>query len=319
MVNRGAIKNMGLNKMNRKAMFFTVSAIILLSLLLISLTFYSAVQDKNAINKRVDTLNNFIFSTDKDIQRKLYISGFRVIFLFEKRIVEEGSYISDLHGTFQEAFFNGTIYSESQELMNGAMFSDIVQAINEKAGKINADVELSNPNVAISQDDPWEVKITLTGNMQIYDPPNAIFFNRTLNISGIVPVMGFEDPIYLLSTNGKISNKINKSVYSNFVSGNDVSNLSLHSQNSYYIASIMAPSFLDRLEGNFSANPNGIESLVYLPELSAQGIAVNEKSNVDYIYFSSNNPTSYHIKFMPAWFRIDNDHLNIYQVSGLTE
>ena len=68
------------------------------------------------------------------------------------------------------------------------------------------------------------------------------------------------------------------------------------------------------LKGNKEPNENGIESLVYLPDLSTQGIAVKDKSVVDYIYFSNNYPASQTIAGMPAWFKIDNNHLSTYGV-----
>ena len=121
----------------------------------------------------------------------------------------------------------------------------------------------------------------------------------------------FKSPFFLIHSFGK------ETIYEDFVQGTDVSNLLSHTENSYYIASSSAPSFLDRLEGKLEADENGIESLVYLPELSLQGIPVKDKSIVDYIYFSDSNPISYHIQGMPNWFKLDSEHLSIYQVSGL--
>ena len=97
----------------------------------------------------------------------------------------------------------------------------------------------------------------------------------------------------------------------------DVSNLKKHVENSYYINSSLAPGFLNRLQGKLSSNANGIESLVNLQKLSNQGITIKSKSVVDYIYFSENNPVSYPIIGMQNWFRIDEAHLDIYDVRDL--
>ena len=48
------------------------------------------------------------------------------------------------------------------------------------------------------------------------------------------------------------------------------------------------------------------------------GISIKEKTCVDYIYFSASSPPSHHIQNMPSWFEIDDDHLDTYEVSGLT-
>ena len=77
----------------------------------------------------------------------------------------------------------------------------------------------------------------------------------------------------------------------------------------------LARSEIAALEGDLSANENGIESLVYLPELSTQGISIKSKSVVDYIYFSTNNPPSQTVIGMPSWFRLDDEHLSVYGIS----
>lgn len=303
---------------NKKAMVFTLIAIALLSLFLVSYGFYTIAEDRKTTNKRVGTLNNFVFSLEQDLPRQLYISGFRTIFLFEKRISESGEYITDFNSTFEECFFNGTIYDEYQELMDGVTFPGIINSINEKAANINADVNILNPKVSITQDNPWDIKINLQADLLVRDKSNLVSWNRSFSVDSYVSIENFEDPLYIVNTNGLISNNINKTPYEFFVQGSDISNLEEHVENSYYIASSTAPNFIDRLQGKNSLSPNGIESLVYLPDLSKQGITIKQKSVVDYIYFSEDNPVSYQILGMPAWFRLDNEHLDDYEVESLT-
>lgn len=308
---------MGLKLGNKKGIFFTLLVIFLLFLFLVSYSLYSIVQERKAVEKRINSLNNFVFSVEENIPRNLYIAGFRTIFLLEKNIAETGTYATNLNSSFEGAFFNGTLYSQEQELMNGAKFSDIENLITQQADKINAEVFFYNPKLIITQEDSWHVKLILETDLLIKDKGNLVLWNKTASFSSYVPIQGFEDPLYLINTNGKIVNKINKTIYTEFVSGSQVSNLLNHVENSYYIASQTSPSFLDRLQGINSPNENGIESLVYLPKLSSQGIIVQDKSAVDYIYFSSDNPQSYHILGMPSWFKLDSGHLEIYQVQNL--
>jgi len=94
---------------NKKGIFFTMIAIALLSLFLASSTFLTLSYDRETVTSRVETMNNFVFSLEEDLDRKIFISGFRIIFLFEKRMVENGTYITNVNDSFNEAFFNGTI------------------------------------------------------------------------------------------------------------------------------------------------------------------------------------------------------------------
>ncbi len=303
---------------SKKAMVFTIISIALLSLFILSYGFYNISKDRKDTNRRIKTMNDFVFSLEEDIPRQIYISTFRIIFLFNKKISESGNYITNLNSTFEECFYNGTIYNEYQPIMNGVTFSGIKNSINEKSRKMNVDVNLTTPSISITQDNPWNIKINFQTNLKIEDENNLVSWNRTFTTHTYIPIENFEDPLYTINSNGLITKKINKTIYENFTQGTDTSNLQDHLEKSFYINSTSAPSFLDRLQGNLNANPNGIESLVYLPEFSTQGIAVKDKTCVDYIYFSSNTPSSSRIQNMPTWFKIDDAHLSTYQVDELT-
>ena len=84
--------------LNKKGIAFTMITITILSLFALSYGTYSLIKDRSSINKRITTLNNFVLSVEKDLSRKIYISGYRAIFLFNKNIVENGTYIVDLNG-----------------------------------------------------------------------------------------------------------------------------------------------------------------------------------------------------------------------------
>lgn len=312
----GSGKNMGLGifSKRKKGIFFTVMALLLLSLFIISYTFYDQIQDRKSIQNRISTMNDFIFSLEKDVSRQVYITGYRTIFLLDKQIIESGSYISNVDSVMDEAFFNGTFYGQPQELLLGVSYSDIVDSMYQQASKNNLNLTIHSPNIFIGQDDPWHVKVTLTYNFSMNDNQNLASWNKISSISGYIPIEDFDDPIYIISTNGKLSNKIIKSNYS--FSSSNLGNLSLHNSGMFYISSSEAPNFLDRLSGNLTArNPQGIESLIYAPTFSLQGIALQDKSMVDHIYFSSENPTAYSVSGMPPWFKLDSSHLSIYNIT----
>ena len=304
-------------KMNKKGLFFTILAIALLSLFLVSYSVYSFVQNREGIDRRIKTLNSFVSSLDKDIPRKLYITGYRVIFVLEEDVIKNGTYINDLNSTFEKAFFNGIINGKNYTLPDeygnsgllfGTIFPDIEEAINKKANSLNIDVDFINPNVSISQDDPWRVKIRLKSNLIIKDRGNLALWNKSAEYYVYISIKNFEDPLYVVNTNAKIVNKFVKTTYPIPLSTADLTN---HAENSYYINHTDAPSFLKRLQGDLSADENGIESLVNTHELSSQGITL-DKCIIDYIYFSGDSP-SYHVPpGALGWIKIADTHLDIY-------
>jgi PKD repeat protein len=312
--NRSGGESMGLGKsktgMGKKGMFFTISAILIISVLAASYAFYSAVKDREAVQKRVSTMNSYMLSIERDLSRQLYISGFRMIFEMEKEITETGDYLQDLNSSANELFFNGTLGGEEEESMQGATFNDIISTISSNSEKMNVLVDISSPEIEIIQTDPWNVKIILTSDFKMSDKEGLASWDKKEVAEALVSITNFEDPIYALSTNNLVTNNITKTPYETF----NLSTFSMHALNSYYKASAKAPSFLDRLEGKMTANENGIESFVNLAKLSAQQLPIEEKSAVDYIYFSSQNPAFSPVSDMPQWFRIDDEHKPDYNL-----
>jgi hypothetical protein len=296
---------------NKKGIFFTAAVIVIIALLGISYLFYSTLKERESVQERVTTMNNYLFSLEKDMQRQLYISGFRAVFVIEKEITETGLFVPDASQAINELFFNGTINSKPQDIMAGATFGDIQNSILTNSEKINTIANLSSPSIEISQIDPWNIHLVLSLNLKLSDKENLASWDKTETIEAFIPIENFEDPLYALNTNSLVTNNITRTPYATF----DISNLTIHAQNSYYKASAKAPSFLERLEGKTSANENGVESFVNLQKISSQGLPIKEKSCIDYIYFSSNNPSASHVSGMPSWFMIDDEHKPDYNLS----
>lgn len=303
---------------NNKGMIFTVMVISILSFFLVAYSGYEIIQDRKPIEKRIDTLNSFVSSVETDIPRHLYISGYRTIFVLQQYTIDQHQYITNFSDSVNEVFFNGSLYGEQKALMDDGKFSDILYSLNSNANKINAQVYLLNPRVNITQEDPWNIKITLNTTIIVEDKTGLAKWNRSATFESLVPIENFIDPIYNVETSGKVATKLQKTPYSIFVSGSNYSNLTNHFQNSYFVESSSAPNFLKRLQGDFSADVNGIESIVYPQELSDMGIFVKYKSLIDYIYFSDSNPQAYSVPGVSNLI-LDNqsNHLYKYNVSSM--
>ncbi len=314
MVNRGTSTNMAINK---KGIFFTLATIILLSIFVISHTVRSGFQERETLTQRVTSMNNFIFSLEKDIARQIYISGFRAILSVENYITTNGTFIDNAALALTEALINGTIKNQTAALMTDYRLADWNARITNLSDKISLITNYTIEEVTITQDKPWEVRIDAKIRLRIQDKGNLAHWDTQKLITTRVVIEGFEDPLYLIHSNGLVVNKIQRTPYTGFVSGSDVTNLTNHLSKSYYIASPTGPSFLNRLEGKTNPNAYGIESLINLANFTQQGVGIQDKSVVDYIYFSSANPTAYKIQGMQSWFKLDDPHLDTYGVRHL--
>ncbi|HLC78565.1 MAG TPA: hypothetical protein VJH92_05560 [Candidatus Nanoarchaeia archaeon] len=297
----------------RKAQLFTVLAILLLFLMFFSFEIFSMIRERQAITTRVATMDSFLKSIEDNLERQMYIAGFRIIFLAESHITSTGSYIN-VNDFFNEAFFNGTVYGQpNQSILQGATYSDFISSINNKANRISVNVTLYNSTITISQDDPWNVKFTLTSNLTMEDNRQLARWQKQQIITAYIPVQGFVDPLFTVESHAIISRKINKTIYEGqYVSPSDeLTNFTDHVTKGLYAENSDAPSFLMKLEGNLSGDVNGIESIVYIPDFTTNvpGFVKEDKSVVDHIYFSEAWPIPQQIDGMPtSWFWIDEDH-----------
>lgn len=315
--------------LGKKGIFFTFVAILLLSTLILSFSIfarYDLSRKALVIETRVNTMNSFMKDIDKDITRGVFISSHRSILSIVEHISSTGEFIDDAESTFQEVFLNGTINGTSQSLMEETTFTEWAAKMKTIASGINLNLDFEINDVSINHSDPWNVDVNLDVNLYAADISEIAEWNITKNLVIKIPIKGFEDPVYAVKTNGKLLNTINKTPYTSFVSGNDTSNLQVHTTNSYYLAWSTAPDFIMRLEGDLSASPYGIESIINLQELIDQGESVSSRSAVDHIYWSNKSVASYSITGMPSWFMIDNEnnpsegmnHLELYEVDELT-
>jgi len=312
----------------KKGFFFTVVAVYLVALLIFSASFYKRYElrkEAMAVNTRIRAMNDFINDVDKDLERGLYISGFRTFLGLEEYISSRGVYLNDTESAFVTAFFNKSIGNYSISLLADSAFSDWASRINSHAADINIQINFTISNLTISQSSPWAVDLSVNVSMHVYDVNGLASWDRDKTISTSINIIDFEDPVYTVNSYGRIANPIVRATDLNFVTGYDTTVLLRHLNNSYYVASPIAPSFLMRLEGNLSPSPAGIESLVDVSKFIAEGFSDRQKSVVDYIYFSSRSTSNLCVDNskaepnMPSWFRldIDDNHASYYEILGL--
>ncbi len=316
-------------KLNKKAVFFTFIAVLLLSALVLSFSVYSRYSLRSkalVIETRVSTMNSFMKDIDKDVIRGGFISAHRSILTMVEYVSSNGVFVNNTEATFQETFLNGTINQEPQALMSDTTFNDWMTKTASQANEINLELTFTMNSLAINQSDPWIVDVYINFSLDAEDATKIAAWNITRELKTSVPIEGFEDPVYAVYTGGKILNTVNKTPFTDFVTGNDTSNLQQHAQGTYYLEWSTAPSFLMRIEGDLNASPYGIESLINLQDLIDQGEDVEAISAVDHIYWANKSVTSYNIDSMPSWFMIDDEynadedmtHLELYEVDGMT-
>ena len=314
----------------KKGVLFTIIAISLLALSLFYISYsysYHKRMGTIAISSRIDSMNNFVKDVEKDLRRELYISSFRTLLGLEEYIASQGRFLNNTEESFREVFLFGKLGNESISIMENTTFVNWTEKVRRRALELMINVNITLNNISINQSDPWSVDVSINTSVFIQDLNNLASWNKTILKTVKVSIIGFEDPLYVVNSYGKITNVINRTPYTYFVLNNNTENLLNHLNNSYYIESTTAPSFLMRFSNNLSSSPQGIESLVNLNEFISKGIPIETKSVVDYIYFSNRTTTDLCVDNsiadpdLPSWFRLDTDdnHHIIYEITTINK
>lgn len=313
---------------NKKGVFFLMLALIIISLFILSISFLSTLAIRESVQKRVETLSEFVRGVEDDLPRQLFIFGYNSIAVIQLSVIPEG-YLGEgnLQVMTEEAFFSGTVQGQSHALLDGARYDTLESLLKERASKIGATIDIYNPSINVTQEDPWNLKYTFKADIEVKDTNNLANWNKTLETTTLILISNFTDPIYdqgsralglgpldkdiminpeeSFGTLASLQTQLEQGLYRNYSSGN-------------------APSFIDRLEGNIGGtrpSPRypqyGIESFVHL-ENDLGGGPLPERSVVDYIYFNGQSHTRCQVGSgtLPSWFRLDNpEHTNLYDVT----
>jgi hypothetical protein len=308
----------------KKGIFYTFSALFMLAIIFTWLFFntsYRVGDDTELVEYKTATMNDFIASFDNDVQRGLYIAGYRALLSAESRISSSYAFLNDSVAAIEEAMINGSIDGAPAGMMGNSTLLEWLNRIKEAAVDVGIVVNVSYSGLLVTQTEPWYVDFYANLSYNITDTTNTAVFSRSISSDARVSIIGMRDPIYTYYTAGQIIRQINNTPYEGFyASGVNTSNLILHINQLRY-ANSTGPSYLMRLEGALDGTSSaGIESIVRLPDLQEKGFPVYERCSVDYVYFGNTTPTIYRINnTFEDWLRLDDAHLDKYQVRLLIE
>jgi hypothetical protein len=316
-----------------KGIYFSMILVLLITCLVIFsqlqkslLSFYSS---QMAVENRVERMINFYESLVHDSRKSVEIITTRAICSAVNYVVTNGIPLQSSNETIAELILYGTINGSKQSLMESSSAEDWENAV-EEIGKLQGfetDVEIDD--LGVEQEDSFHLSISYSLNVRLYEKNIQANLTKNSREKVVVSIENIEDPLYPLSTYGRVINVIRLSPHWLNYSSEDLTNLKDDLNNSFYHPSLYGASFLDRLEGKYFVQEKyfkqyiGLESFVNKDKILFAGLPINANAtNVDYLYFSNSNVTSYSILGMPSNFRLDNEttienktHIQIYNVT----
>ena len=287
---------------NKKGVFFTFMAILVVAVLVLAFSSDVYVTSKNevpVVRSRVKTADNYLRNLESSyLKRSLYTSSYNALNSLILYIIHEDDFLTDendLNSKFEEILLNGSINGENIntkyniKLMEENTFIyrlDKIKEMSQDVLHITTNFNKENIDTVIFQSDdtgPWKVGVNLTLNFSV--DAGIALWNKTETISIILSIIGFDDPLYLVNPTVLYSHPIKETPFND--TEWNVDNLIEHIENATYRhesneSTEHSPSYLMRFYN--SSLPSlccGIESMIN--ETLSDG---RYKSYVDYCFWS---------------------------------
>ncbi len=302
---------------NKKGVFFTFMAILVVSVLVLSFSSDVYVTSKNEIpvlKSRVKTADNYLRNLETSyLETSLYTSSYNalkslLLYINQTDFLDNET---DLNSKFGEILLNGSINGENIntiyniKLMEENTFAhrlEDIENMSQDVLHITTSFDKDNINTLIFQSDdtgPWQFGVNLTINYSV--DAGIALWNKTKTISVVISIFGFDDPLYLV--NSGFSHPIKETPFNDTEWG--VITLSEHIANATYRhesneSTEHSPSYLMRFYNNNSPSLCcGIESMINQTLCND----VTDKSYVDYCFWSN---------------ECDDYGYKLYNITGIT-
>ncbi len=305
---------------SKKGMFFTIIAIII-SILFISSVIvherFAQIEKMEQIELRAETIDDFLSAIERDFERALYISGYRALLSIDSYIIDSGIFVDDAEQSFLSLITNATLQGSSYPIMQNQTLEDWTLKVEVIAQQFDIDADIDVLSVSLSQDDPWYLTVESQINISLSDERGVASWKRTWDAKNSIPIDGFNDPLYVVKTNGVVLRKITPTNITQW----DADSLRSFLASSQYRANTDAPSFLMRLEGSLSSSPYGIECVVGKNELISLEVispAQYGLTNIDHLFWINSQVNASSVRGVTdtgyTYFKLDDYHADYYGV-----
>ncbi|MEM4703379.1 MAG: hypothetical protein QXP53_02760 [Candidatus Pacearchaeota archaeon] len=325
--------------MNKKAFFFTLTILFLITLLLVVSFSYRREYTKESVKTRLLTGNALVETIEKDAERAIHISGKRVLAALNDYVTTKGAVpeTANFDDIFAEALINGTLnveplnYAGSDSLLENSTLSDWKNKTINLSQEFGFNLTFYDiaPSIHVSQSTPWAIDLDLTIGYVLKDEQIKVTWSRSVTLKGKIPIFGLEDPLYIQEFGRNVANQIHKTNESWILDGTFVTidgtncnaiNLTQHilasgnQTGSFYINS-SGPNYLNRLKGHADAQDvgTGIESIINIPKINAplSGVSV-----IDHSYINKTTATI-SIVGAPSWLVMTDEEADNYKIPGV--
>lgn len=207
----------------RKGYLFTISIIILITLVILLVMFYTTTKTREIEDTsgriRCDELYYFVQDIEHDLERAMLIFGRRAAIYAVGDVVDTNrtmanytyqnctDFIFDGNGSeaaIAELVLCGSLYGENVTYMVNHTLPVWLERVDAEAREMRFQLDITVLNLTVVPYDAWDFAMMLEMNVEIQDETGLCYYIVTDDtLLSITDIIGLEDPLYPIHTDGK--------------------------------------------------------------------------------------------------------------------
>lgn len=185
--------------------------ITVLSLIVVQKTMVGHQRENIYIKSRIVDMNRMYEGITRDVDKAIEIIVKRSVSVIINDVISNGRGVDQADFRIEELMINGTLNGTQKLLMENSTLINWMDAMEYVSEIKGYDLTLTLNDVEVKAYDSWNILINGEMEVNLSEKNNVANISRTFQISKLVSVENFEDPLYALNTFGRGTNVIEKS------------------------------------------------------------------------------------------------------------
>ncbi|MCX8179344.1 MAG: hypothetical protein N3E38_01225 [Candidatus Aenigmarchaeota archaeon] len=194
-------------------LILVLAALTLVSLVMIQKEIYKKNIKKFYLESRIDEINSLFESINLDLEKAIDITAKRAIAIAVNEVIVSGRGLENADTAIKELVLFGSMNGAKRELMENVTLNNWLEKISyvglKKGYKINSSIVELN----VKPYDSFNVLIEGYMWLNISDMSESVSIKRKIEIKKVISIENFEDPLYALNTNSRVTRVIKKTKF----------------------------------------------------------------------------------------------------------
>ncbi|MEM5790681.1 MAG: hypothetical protein QXP77_01370 [Candidatus Aenigmatarchaeota archaeon] len=306
-----------------KGIMFSVITIVLAGAILVGVIYHSVLisshRERLLVEIRTSEMYNLYKSVLRDFDKAIDVIAPRAISSAIGYVVTNGIGLDEADKRLEELIMNGTLYGVQEPLLEDTTLPEWARGVEALSFQRGFILDIDINSYEIRPFDSWNLVLEANLTINITEKDGVASLIKNVTKVKLIPIIGFEDPIYPLKTLGRATSVIVRSpFYQNFTqnlaSGNNGNNY-------FYGESIILP------KDSISSFPINKSKILIIDDVSGIkpsveqkfGAVVCECSETFSIPFVSSVENAMQILPNNTKLLVDGDNKKIWFIENLKE